>query len=187
MIASADLREVYDAKNSYEVFSKLFNSKKEITHNLIIDLHKKIMKNVDERVGYKKVPNIILGRTLKLAAPENVSREVNNLLRWYEENETRIYPLELAFKFHHKFERIHPFADGNGRAGRMLLNYILIKKGYYPIIIRKTHRSSYIRALQSADINRYIPLIRFGLKKAKETYRKFFEAYHHYIQGPFSV
>ena len=181
IIASADLREVYDAKNSYEIFSKLFNSKKEITEDFTIKLHKKIMKNVDERVGYKKLPNIILGRNITLTAPENVSQEMKNLLRWYRENEYKIYPLELAFKFHHKFEQIHPFADGNGRVGRMLLNYILIKKGYYPIIIRNSHRNKYIKALQPADAGRYIPLIRFGIEKAKETYRKFFEVYYQYL------
>ena len=139
------------------------------------------MKKVDERVGYKKLPNIILGRNITLTAPENVSQEMKNLLRWYRENEYKIYPLELALKFHHKFEQIHPFADGNGRVGRMLLNYILIKKGYYPIIIRNSHRNKYIKALQPADAGRYIPLIRFGIEKAKETYRKFFEVYYQYL------
>ena len=92
-----------------------------------------------------------------------------------------MYPLELAFKFHQQFEKIHPFADGNGRVGRMLLNYILIKAGYYPIIIRKTHRNHYLKALQAADIGRYVPLMRFALEKAKETYRKFFEVYYGHI------
>src|SRR3989338_2806761 len=178
---SSDLREVYDAKNSYEIFSKLFDSKKEITEEFIIELHKKLMKNVDERVGYKKLPNIILGRAITLTAPENVSREIKNLLKWYWETENKVYPLELAFRFHHKFEQIHPFADGNGRVGRMLLNHILIRKGYYPIIIRNTHRNKYIKALQSADTDRYIPLLRFGIEKAKETYRKFFEVYYQYL------
>src|SRR3989344_2011393 len=181
IVASADLREVYDAKNSYEIFSKLFDSKKEITEEFIIELHKKLMKNVDERVGYKKLPNIILGRAITLTAPENVSREIKNLLKWYWETENKVYPLELAFRFHHKFEQIHPFADGNGRVGRMLLNHILIRKGYYHIIIRNTHRNKYIKALQSADTDRYIPLLRFGIEKAKETYRKFFEVYYQYL------
>ncbi|MEK6939102.1 MAG: Fic family protein [Nanoarchaeota archaeon] len=181
IIASADLREVYDAKNSYEVFSKLFDSKKEITEEFIIELHKRLMKNVDDRIGYKKFPNILLGRAIILTAPEDVSQEIKNLLKWYKEKENKTYPLELAFKFHHGFERIHPFADGNGRVGRMLLNYILIKKGYYPIIVRNIHRTKYIKALQAADTDRYIPLLRFGIEKAKETYRKFFEIYYQYL------
>lgn len=181
IIASADLREVYDAKNSYAVFSGLFNAKKELTEDFIINLHKKIMKNVDARVGYKKLPNILLGRTIQLTDPEKVPREMNALLSWYNEHKLKMHPLELALKFHHKFECIHPFADGNGRVGRMLMNYILIRRGYYPIIIRRTHRDKYLKALQSADYSRYIALIRFGVERAKDTYRKFFEVYYNYL------
>ncbi len=181
IVGSADLREVYDAKNSYIVFSKLFNLRKEITESLIIDLHKNIMKNIDERTGYKRVPNALLGRDIVLTPPNKVPEEMKKLLEWYKESKKSIYPLELAFKFHHKFEGIHPFADGNGRVGRMLLNYILIRAGYFPVIIRKTQRNKYLKALQAADHNKYIPLVRFALEKTKETYNKFFEVYYTYI------
>lgn len=181
MINSANLREVYDAKNSYRVFSSLFGSRKEITESFIIDLHKKIMKNIDDRFGYKKIPNIILGRNIKLTSPEKVKEEIIGLINWYQKNKDGLYPLELAFIFHNKFEKIHPFSDGNGRVGRMLLNYILIKKRYYPIILRKSQRTRYLKALQAADNNRYIPLMRFALERTKETYRKFFEVYYEYI------
>ena len=87
----------------------------------------------------------------------------------------------MALKFHHKFELIQPFADGNGRVGRMLMNYILIKRGYFPIIIRKTHLNKYLKALQDADSNKYVLLLRFGVNKTKETYKKFFEVYYRYI------
>lgn len=181
MAGSADLREAYDAKNSYELFSRLFTSKKDITEKLILSLHRKIMKNIDDRRGYKKIPNEIVGRNVELAKPKDVPRRMKELLKWYKKNRNKIYPLELAFRFHHKFELIHPFADGNGRMGRMLLNYILIKEGYYPIIIRKSHRSRYINALEAADNRQYIPLMRFALEKTKETYKKFFEVYYKYI------
>ena len=178
---STDLREVYDAKNSYGVFSRLFVSRKEITEKFMLDLHQKIMKNIDDRVGYKTIPNVILGRNIKLTKPENVALEIKNLIKWYDENKNKVYPLELAFRFHHKFELIHPFADGNGRVGRMLLNYILIKQGYYPLIIRKNQRTKYLKALQVADSGKWLPLMRFSIEKMKETYRKFFETYYQYI------
>src|SRR3989344_741539 len=181
IIGTADLREVYDAKNSYKAFSKLFSGKKELSEAFILGLHKEIMKNIDDRTGYKKVPNIILGRKIELTAPKDAEKEVKALLKWYKEYKNKIHPLELAFKFHHKFERIHPFADGNGRVGRLLLNYILIKQEYYPIIIRKTHRNAYLKALSAADVNKYVPLMRFALEKAKDTYRKFFEIYYIHI------
>lgn len=181
VFSTADLREVYDAKNSYDVFSRIFSTKKNLTESSIINLHKKIMKNIDGRVGYKKVPNLILGRNIELTSPENVAQEMKKLIKWYQENKEKVYPLELAFKFHHKFEKIHPFADGNGRIGRMLLNFILIKKGYYPVIIRKTNRNRYFRSLQAADLKSYMPLMRFALEKAKGTYKKFFEIYYKYV------
>ena len=179
--SSADLREVYDAKNSYRVFSKLLTAKKEMSESFILDLHKQIVKNIDARTGYKKLPNIILGRKISLVQPKDVPDEIRKLLQWYNSNKDRIYPLELAFRFHHRFERVHPFADGNGRVGRMLLNYILIKHRYYPVIIRKTYRNKYLKTLEAADHEQYIPLMRFALEKAKETYAKFFEVYYNYI------
>lgn len=178
---SADLREVYDARNSYAVFSNLLTLRREITESFIIDLHKKIVKNIDSRTGYKKIPNLLLGIDVKLTAPENVAQEMKKLLKWYDENKAKMYPLELAFRFHHMFECIHPFSDGNGRVGRMLLNYILIKNGNFPIIIRKTQRAKYLKALQAADHNQLIPLMRFALAKTKETYSKFFGVYYKYI------
>ena len=106
---------------------------------------------------------------------------MNKLLLWYEKERYKIHPLELAFKFHHKFEMIHPFADGNGRVGRMLLNYILLKEGYFPIIIRKNQREKYIKALDAADRGKYVVLMRFAIDKVKETYRKFFETYYNHL------
>ena len=179
---SADLREVYDAKNSYETFSWLFNTRKPISDELIIEIHKSIIKNIDDRIGYRNVPVFLLGSKTKLSPPELVKEEMNKLIEWYNNNKDKIYPLELAFKFHHKFEKTHPFADGNGRVGRMLLNYILLRSGYFPIIIRNNQRQKYIKALQAADLNKYLPLMRLGLERAKTTYRKFFEIYYKYAK-----
>lgn len=178
-----DLREVYDAKNSYQVFSHLLVTRRELSEKFILALHRQIMKGIDDRIGYKQMPNILLGRHLELTSPQEVPQAMKALLQWYHQQRGKAYPLWLAFQFHHRFEKIHPFADGNGRVGRMLLNYILIKEGYYPIIIRKTQRARYLKAMEAADRQRYVPLIRFALEKAKETYRKFFEVYYQHLPG----
>jgi Fic family protein len=181
IINSADLREVYDAKNSFQVFSDLFKAKKDISEDFIISLHRKVMKNIDNRFGYKKIPNMILGSNMELTDPGNVPKEMKKLLKWYDKNKQIMFPLELALKFHHKFEKIHPFSDGNGRVGRLIMNYILMRNGYYPLIVRKSQRNKYIKALESADRDRYILLMRFGIEKMKETYRKFFAVYYNYV------
>lgn len=179
-----DLREIYDAQNSYNLFLYLQKTRKEITHDFIIDLHARLMDRIDTRLGYRKVPIVLLGKpNTKLAAPELVHQEMDALIRWYNKSKDTIYPLELALKFHAKFEKIHPFSDGKGRVGRFLLNYILMRKGYFPIIIRKTTRNNYIKALEAADRNRMIVLMRYGLKHYKETFNKFYEVYYKYASS----
>lgn len=177
-----DLREIYDAQNSYNAFLYLQKKREKISHDFIIDLHSKIMDKIDSRTGYRKVPAEIIGKpNTKLAKPEEIQNQMDNLIKWYEKNENFIYPLELAFKFHHRFEKIHPFCDGNGRVGRFLLNYILLNKGYFPIIIRKNQRERYLRSLDAADNDNFILLIRFAVKYYKITFRKFFDVYFKYL------
>lgn len=174
-----DLREIYDAQNSYNVFLILQKTRKKIDHDFIIKIHSLAMNKIDDRLGYRKVPVILLGKpTAKPSKPENVYQDMNGLLGWYKKNKDKLYPLELAFKFHAKFEKIHPFCDGNGRVGRFLLNYILMRKSYFPIIIRQTIRNSYLKALEAADREKWIVLMRFALKHYKETFCKFFEVYY---------
>jgi hypothetical protein len=60
-------------------------------------------------------------------------------------------PIEALALAHNRFERIHPFLDGNGRTGRLLLNLVLVRLGYAPAIIYKRDRSKYLKALRSAD------------------------------------
>lgn len=176
-----DLREIYDAQNSYNAFLYLRKVRTQITHYFIIKLHAMLIKNIDDRLGYRKVPIVILGKPrLTLPEPEKVHHKMEELLNWYYMHEDNLHPLELAFKFHSKFERIHPFCDGNGRVGRFLLNYILMKKGYFPIIIRKNTRNAYLKALEAADRGKWLVLMRFALKHYKETFRKFFEIYYQY-------
>lgn len=178
-----DLREIYDAQNSYAAFLFLQKTRHELNHEFIIKLHARLMDRIDDRLGYRTVPVALLGKPItELTAPEKVYTEMNELLKWHKANQDKIHPLELAFKFHAKFEKIHPFCDGNGRTGRFLLNYILIKKGYFPIIIRTTARTSYLKSLEAADRQKWIVLMRFALKHYKETFSKFFEVYYKYVQ-----
>jgi len=177
-----DLREVYDAQNSYELFLFLKKTRKDIDHDFIIKIHSMLVRNIDKRIGYRDEPIMLLGKMTKLADPENIFKEMDKLLKWYYSVEDNIYPLELAFKFHAKFEKIHPFCDGNGRVGRFLLNYILMRKGYFPIIIRKTSRNRYIKALEAADRSKWIVLMRFALDNYKKTFKNFFEVYYKYVK-----
>src|SRR3989344_4625210 len=172
------LREIYDLQNTEKVFFSLHDSKKELTHELIIDVHSKLMENIDPRKGYRNVDVRVLRSNFDATPAPFVKTDMDLLIRWYQKNAETLHPLVLATIFHHKFEKIHPFADGNGRTGRMLLNYILLKKGYPPMIIRKKYRAEYLEALGTADkskpngkeIRDYAGLVRFSALEFTEIY-----------------
>ncbi|MBS3091935.1 Fic family protein [Candidatus Pacearchaeota archaeon] len=182
-IKGKDLREIYETRNSREVVELIMKNKFDINHKDIIRIHKILVKDVGINTGYKRIPNFIQGReNLKTSLPENVYQNMDNLIKWYHDNKSKIHPIKLAALFHGKFEQIHPFEDGNGRVGRFLINVILIKNKYPPLIIRKSQRISYLGALTKFDAKYTDNLERFILERFKETYSKFFEIYVKYLK-----
>ena len=177
-----DLREVYETRNSRIVVDMILKKKVDMTHKSIIKIHKILMKDIDARTGYKKIPNIIIGSRIKTTPPEKVVEEMTKLIDWYNSHLGKIHPLELVTNFHGRFEKIHPFEDGNGRVGRFLINVILVNNGYPPLVIRKTVRKSYMSALSAFDFGYEDKLKRLLLEKYKETYKKFFEVYVRYAK-----
>lgn len=172
------LREIYDVQNTEKVFFELYSSKEELSHDLITKVHKKLMENVDARWGYRTTDVRVIRSNFKATPAPYVKTDMEILLRWYNEYKNKLHPLALASIFHHKFEKIHPFMDGNGRTGRMLLNYILILKSYPPLIIHKKTRKEYLGAMRTADKSglksfnkeRYFSLVQFNANEMVETY-----------------
>ncbi len=159
------LREIYDIQNTEALFIKLAEKKQKITHNLIIYIHKELMKNIDLRTGYRVTDNRVIKSHFDSSPGEYVKTDMDLLLKWYRENKNNLHPIVLATIFHHKFEKIHPFLDGNGRTGRMILNYILIKNNYPSIIIYRKDKTMYLDALGSAD---KIPITKTDKSKYKK-------------------
>lgn len=145
------LREIYDLKNHEKVFFEIFDSKKDMNHDFIIDIHSKLMSEIDKRVGYRTRDVRVFRSHFKSTPGKFVKTDMDLLLKWYSKNKGRLHPFVLACIFHHKFEKIHPFMDGNGRTGRMLFNHILMKNDYPPVIIHKKTRAEYLEALGKAD------------------------------------
>lgn len=181
-VEAKDLREIYETLNTREAMELVFNNSLRINEKDIIKLHKIIVKNTGVAYGYKKLPNFILGRNLKTTLPENVAKKMGLLIKWYNEN-VNMHPLQRASIFHGKFERIHPFDDGNGRVGRLLINIILMNNNHPPLIIRKTQRISYFSCLEAFDKGHEDKLHRFLVEKYKKTYEKFFKIYVKYLYG----
>jgi len=150
-IKGKDLREIYETRNSRKIVKMIFNGKFKLTHEGVIKMHKILVKDVGISTGYKKFPNIFVGKRVKITPPEKVYEEMENLLKWVRENPDRVHPIKLAALFHGRFETIHPFEDGNGRVGRILSNVILINDDYPPLIMRKSQRIAYFNALEAYD------------------------------------
>ncbi len=175
------LREIYDVQNTKEVFIELLDNKNDISHNLIEEIHRNLMKNIDLRIGYRTRDVKVFRSHFDSTPGPYVKTDMDLLLKWYNENKRELHPLVLASLFHHKFEKIHPFLDGNGRTGRMLVNIILMNCGYPPMIIYKKDRMRYLDALGSADkINltkmdkRYKKLVDFMVEEITASYWNLF-------------
>jgi Fic family protein len=149
--ANRELREIYDLKNTKEALFWLFKRREDVNDKLITKIHKMLLKDIDDRVGYR-IKDIKVSKSSFEASPGiYVKTDMELLIKWYNENKKILHPFVLATLFHHKFEKIHPFSDGNGRTGRMIMNYILLKNNYPPSVIYKKTRNDYLDALSSAD------------------------------------
>ena len=177
------LREIYDLQNTEKVFSELLNKRlnEEFNHNLIIDIHDKLLDNIDERKGYRTTDIRVVRSNFDASPGKYVKTDMDLLLKWFNENKKRLHPLVLAIIFHHKFEKIHPFMDGNGRTGRMIMNFILMNNNLPPTIIHKKTRKEYLEAMREADesdlwkVNeKYGNLIEYGVNEFVDTYWNIF-------------
>lgn len=169
----ADKNEVKEVMNSMAAVEYLkrsfkFNiaSIKRLYHILTKDLEMK--KGVFYPKGFKKVSNVV-GNS-ETTPPEKVIPELQNLLHWYKTNKNKLHPIILALGFHKRYEFIHPFLDGNGRTGRLIMNKILISSGYQPIIVYKDNKLAYFNALTEAGEGRSKKYYHFMLEQTKKTY-----------------
>jgi len=123
--------------------------------------------------GFKTVENVVNNQPT--ISPEQVENELISLLEYYKENKKMMYPVQLAYDFHIRYERIHPFLDANGRSGRLIMNKILMDHGYFPVIIyAKNSRAFYnaiAKGLQRKTKKTYYQLM---LEQTKKTYDDYF-------------
>lgn len=117
------------------------------------------------KVGsYKDQPNSVRlqnGELFHYASPAETPALMAELMEWYRDEEGAVHPVTLAAMLHYKFVRIHPFDDGNGRTARLLMNYVLLREGYPPVIIKSADKDEYRRALHMADVGDYAPFIAY--------------------------
>ncbi len=154
---SKELREIYEIINHREAFDHILSYKENVSRELILELHALVMKETlgDDLVSqigrYRLVQVFIRGVEWMPPAPEDVPQDMKELLSWYTRNKQTLHPLVLASYFHIGFETIHPFVDGNGRVGRLLMNFILHRNGFPMVNIPNRRKLEYYRCLERAQ------------------------------------
>lgn len=152
---SRDLREINETLNHKRAFDYLLNYKGDINKKFILELHRLVVANtlrpeLISQIGRYRHVQVFVGLLLP-PKPQDVSNRMASLLKWYSINKIKLNPLVLASYFHTEFEKIHPFVDGNGRVGRLLMNFILYKNKFPMINIPKKRKFQYYQVLQKAQ------------------------------------
>ena len=153
-IQGKEPREIYEAINHKKALEIVFESLKineDFDERFIKKLNETINKDIKDTEGYRKIQVFINGTEYIPPEAEKVPNLMNYYIYNYNHDEQDIF-MKIA-KYHIEFERIHPFEDGNGRTGRLLLNYELIKNNVSPVVISKDDRVQYFEFLNKQDVN----------------------------------
>ena len=180
---TGDLRTLFEIRNTRdanELFLQAFQDRLPLDENLVKTFQKRLTQNtydtrryqLGERPGEYKRHDYVTGRYEIGAAPDEVADEMRELL-----DELHDIPadklLRAAAYYHVKFENIHPFADGNGRAGRITMNYFLVLNGHPPITIHQEDRKAYYAALEAWDTEQELaPMEAFLREQTVKTWDK---------------
>lgn len=152
-IGGKEPREIYEAINHKKALELVFKNLKnndEFNEGFIKKLNETINRDIKDTEGYRTVQVFIRGSEHIPPAPEKIPNLMNYFIYNYNHDEQNIF-YKLA-KYHIEFEKIYPFEDGNGRTGRLLLNYELIKNNLPPVVISKDDRVKYFEFLKNDDI-----------------------------------
>ena len=142
--------EIVGHKDAWHFVEELVKAPAPLTEKMILDIHGLVLMDRREDAGiYRRMPVSITGVPVELPQPWQVPIEMERLIADYHEEMQSLHPVARAAVFHLRFESIHPFIDGNGRTGRLLMNLELMKDGFPPIDIKFTDRRLYIDSFKS--------------------------------------
>lgn len=167
-------KDELEAINVANAIGFIKTAKEDLTLDLIKKLHKLCFEKTKAFAGLLRAVEVVIrnasGTIIHRGAPaEKLNKLLKELCDWYNKHKKKYPPLLLAAVVHNQFEEIHPFQDGNGRVGRLLLNYVLLKHGYPPINIRFKDRSEYYACLKRYDERRDIKsTLKFLIRQYKK-------------------
>lgn len=164
-IKDKPLKDHLEARNHKEALDFLYElidkeKQNTISEHLIRQLHQLVVQDSQKEIAgkFREGEVYISGAKHRPPSGIEVPHQMHELMQWLLQNEKILHPVELAAVLHHKFVHIHPFWDGNGRVGRLLMNIIILQTGYPLAIILRNDRKRYYRVLALADEGKYKPL-----------------------------
>jgi Fic family protein len=169
------VRDIKEAELHKKVFYSMLDYKKDLSLQIVLYWHKTLFESTKQDIAGKIRSHqvAISGSKFMPPIPAEIQALLNEFFDWYNQNKGKINAAELAALVHLKFVTIHPFSDGNGRISRLMMNFVLHKKGLPMLDIPYEKRNSYYTALERSQVknNDYIFLHWFFKKYLKE-YRK---------------
>jgi excisionase family DNA binding protein len=162
-VRGKSLIEHLEAKNHPQAIAYIENIiNNQLEEPNIREIHNLLFSGLCENPGNYRNAQVYLEGTNYIPPPAfEVAGLVEELVKWLKGNPEELRPIELAAVFHHKLVAIHPFDDGNGRVGRLLLNLLLIQKGYPFTVIKTVDKQKYYDCLHEADAGNPKPLVNF--------------------------
>lgn len=158
-IAEKPLKDHLEAVSHREAFlyvEELVKQRVPLSERVIRDIHSIVLMDRPQSRGvYRNVPVRIGGTKHEPPQPWQVPIEMEKLMLDYAQPD-ELHPVERIALFHLRFECIHPFVDGNGRTGRLLMNLELMKEGYPPIDVKFADRRTYYEAFRSYQESAYL-------------------------------
>ncbi|NDV23936.1 Fic family protein [Desulfovibrio sp. JC022] len=157
-IGGKSMQEHLEAVNHYEAiqYVRELSAESIFSEKVIKDIHGIILQGIDrENAGrYRSVPVAISGSRHIPPQPWQVPILMEQLVAWYDKNEPVLHPVVLAAEVHERIATIHPFIDGNGRTARLVMNLILMQRGYLVVNIAgdTDSRLAYYGALEKCNL-----------------------------------
>ncbi len=174
-----DNLEVLAHKEAFDYIISISNNPSPLTQEVIKHIHSFLLSFDKENAGvYRRIPVSIAGAVAQPVEPYLIERRMEEILERYLSSSDDFFT-RLA-RFHLEFERVHPFIDGNGRVGRLLINLELLKNGYLPLNITYSERGKYYDAFDKYDRSKTItPMEKLLLTSLISSYEGYIALFRH--------
>ena len=145
------IRDIQETINHSKTFFMTINEKSELSADMLLKWHKEVFLDTKPDIAGRFRDYLVRVGNYRAPDWQDVNKLIKEFFEWLNKNKKASHIVELAARAHYKFEKIHPFGDGNGRIGRLIIAYLL-RKGNYPLlIIEYKKRKSYYHALSKSE------------------------------------